>query len=347
MSRRSIGDYILRGFMSRDKASVTAVIQDAEAALAKRTKDQDDHDEPDGDEGGGDKHTIVNIHNHHEGDDDDKDKAPVGDSGKLGARVARLEKDVQKRFTSLDKKLDRVLDSITGKDGDLPPWLAKKGDDDKGDDDKGDDDKGDDDKGDDDKKDTDDDLPTGHVTGAQESQDPPGVEAELMEADPALKTGPSKMGDSAYLGRLSTAFKNLVQETRARAEILAPGIKFPTMDAAQGPKVAGELLCGIRRAALAKAIKDQRTGPVIGNYLTADGIKSMSCDAVRYAFMDASDKVRGFNNASGRPSEATYSSDGDPRAFRDAQSEKIRQINARNHEFWAKHGGLGPQGSVH
>jgi hypothetical protein len=341
MSRRSIGDYILRGFMSRDKASVTAVIQDAEAALAKRTKDQDDHDEPDGDEGGGDKHTIVNIHNHHEGDDDDKDKAPVGDSGKLGARVARLEKG----FTSMDKKLDRVLDSITGKgkDDGLPPWLAKKGDDDKGDDDKGDDDKGDDD----DKKDTDDDLPTGHTEGAQVAQDPPGVEAELMEADPALKTGPSKMGDSAYRGRLSTAFKNLIQETRARAEILAPGIKFPTMDAAQGPKVASEMICGIRRAALTKAITDQRTGPVIAGYLTAGGIKAMSCDAVRYAFMDASDKVRAHNNATGRPSEATYSADGDPRAFRDAQSEKIRQINARNREFWTKHGGLGPQGSVH
>ena len=57
--------------------------------------------------------------------------------------------------------------------------------------------------------------------------------------------------------------------------------------------------------------------------------------------------MRAHNNATGRPSEATYSADGDPRAFRDAQSEKIRQINARNREFWTKHGGLGPQGSVH
>ena len=334
MSKRTLRDYISQAFLARDKATVAQIMKDAEEL------EKTEHAEPDGDEGPG--NTTI-IHHHHGGDA----AAATGDAA-LEGRVGKLEKSLD----SIGKKLDRVLDGLTGKDGELPPWLAKKGDDDKDDDDKGDDksdddDKGDDDKGDDDKDETKDDLPTGNTEGAQVAEAPSGVEAELMEADPALKTGPSKMGDAAYRGRLSTTFKTFMQETRARAEILAPGMKIATVDAAAGPKATTIAVCNLRRAALSKALTDARTAPVVGGYFTADSLKTMSCDAVRLAFLDASDRVRQHNNATGRPSEAVYASDGDPRAFRDQQIAVIKSINARNREFWAKHGGLGPQGSIH
>jgi len=339
MSKRTLRDYISQAFLARDKATVAQIMKDAEEL------EKTEHAEPDGDEGPG--NTTI-IHHHHGGDA----ATATGDAA-LTDRVGKLEKSMD----SIGKKLDRVLDGLTGKDGELPPWLAKKGDDDK--DDSGDDDKGDDDDkkenpfakkdddGDGDEKKTDDDLPTGRTEGAQVAEAPSGVEGELMEADPALKTGPSKMGDAAYRGRLAAGFKNFMQETRARAEILAPGMKVATIDAAQGPKAATIAVCNLRRNALAKALTDARTGPLVGGYITADSIKTMSCDAVRLAFLDASDRVRQHNNASGRPSEAVYASDGDPRAFRDQQIGIIRSINKRNQEFWAKHGGLGPQGSIH
>ena len=310
MSRRTIRDYIASAFIARDKATVDAIIKDAEKAGV----DPDDHAEPDGDEGD----THVHLHLTKNGD------ARVGDNTDPDAdpSVAAKLKNLDARINGIDAKLTKITDAITrsAKDGDLPPWLKKDGDDDKNGD-------GDGDK-------TEDAGELGGEEGAQTAQKLTSAEPDLMEADPALSTGPSKMGDAAYVDRVGKALAKLVKDTRSRAEILVPGIKFATIDAA--PKEAtAKLLCDIRRHALTKASTTDAGKRLLGRY-TADAIKGLSCEAVRLAFLDASDRARDANNGQGRSGAGYSVVTVDKVAFRQGQSAILRTINERNRAHWEK-----------
>jgi len=319
MSRRTIGDYVLRGFLSRDKATAHAVIEEAEADKDLRlTKDADEdqpHHEPDGDEGGGDKHTIVNIHNHHEnGDDADKN----GDDDWRKSNDAAIKE--------LRDGMKAIVDMMTSRstDGDLPPWL-KKGD-------------GDDKDGDDDTKDAEVPNPANAGEEAQTGTPPASIEPDLMEADPALKMGPTMMGDSTRQSRINQAISKLIRDTKARAEVLSPGIKIGVLDGALGDdrlKQAGQRICNTRRQALTAACGTPRGMQAVGRH-TKDAIAAMSCDAVKMLFVDASDRIRAMNNAQNLPSPQF----GDNRraANSDLRS-RIEAINKRNAEQWSAWGG--------
>ena len=323
MSKRTIGDYVLRGFLSRDKATVHAVIEEAEAdkalLLTKDNDEDDPHHEPDGDEGGGDKHTIVNIHNHHENGDDKKNGN--GDDDWKTSNDARLK--------TIEDGMKAIVDMMTSRsaDGDLPPWL-KKGD-------GGDDDK---EEGEGEAKDADVPNPASAGEGAQTGSPPPSVEPDLMEADPALKMGPSMMGDSTRQARVNQAMNKLIRDTKGRAEVLSPGIKIGVLDGALGDdrlKQAGQRICNIRRQALTAACGTPRGMQAVGRH-TKDAIASMSCDAVKMLFVDASDRMRQMNNAQNLPSPQF----GDNR--RAANSDlrtRIEAINKRNAEQWTAWGG--------
>jgi hypothetical protein len=309
MSKRTLRDYINSAFLARDKASATAIADAAEEELPE-------HGEPDGDEG---KQAIV-IHNHHnEGgngtdDADDPDKKDDDDDWK---------KKTEDTLKELRDGLAKITDMLTHRDADNP--FAKK-----------------DDKDDDDKDDKDDvkdqDLNTGEqaATGTL----PPSAEPDLMEADPALKTGPSMMGDATYTARINSAMNNLIRDTKARAEVLNPGMKIGVLDGALGENrmtQAGQRICDIRRSALVAAAGNERGMTAVGRH-TQDAIKTMSCDAVRMLFIDASDRMRQMNNAANRPSPMF----GDMRrASNDSMKAKIEAINTRNAEFWAANGGVG------
>lgn len=303
MAARTIRDWIAAGFLARDKASVDAIIKDAE-----KDGDEDaDHKEPDGDEGD----THVHLHLSKNGD------AKTGDTA-----VDAALKAMDTRITGIADQVSKITDAIAkASDGDLPPWLKKDGD---GDDDSD----GDDDK----KEDTNDAGELPGEEGAQTAQALPSAEPDLMEADPALHTGPSKMGDAAYNAALSKALAKLVKDTRARAEILSPGFKFATIDSAPKADTA-KRLCGMRREALTRASTTDAGKQLLGRY-TGDAIKALPCAMVRLVFLDTSDRAREINNAQGR-SVGTN----DVRSFRQGQSAKLKSINERNAEFWAKQSG--------
>lgn len=316
MSRRTLADYIRDAFLARDKATVAEIIRDAEEAA--------EHAEPDGDEG---KQAIV-IHNHHNtGDDDDDDDKKTDD----------WKKSVDAGMKEIRAAIKKISDAMGSRDADNP--FAKK-DDDEGDGDGDDEEKSDDDgeekKDEDETKDEELTMGEGALTGS-----PPGsAEPDLMEADPSLKTGKSMMGDSAYASRVNTAMNNVIRDTRARAEILAPGIKIGVLDGAMGPdrmKQAGARLCATRRQALTAAVKTERGMVAVGRH-TSDAIAGMSCDAVRMLFIDASDRMRAINNSVNMPSPQFGIT---RRAVNDSLKNRIETINKRNADFWAANGGVG------
>jgi hypothetical protein len=314
-------DLIHRAFFAEDKAALAAIIKDAEKE--KKNGDDDDHDEPDGDEG-------HHIHLHL-GDKTKDDQDPD-----VQSRLKNLEDG----FKSIDSKVSRVLDHLA-KDGELPEALKKhqfgKKEDDDGD---GDGDNGDGDG--DEKKDETEDAPAGNEE-ALTASDPGGVAgAELMEADPALKTGQSMMGDKKMVGRWNTALGNYVRDTAARAEVLSPGIKITKNLDAGGVanlKAIGTGVCDLRRASLGKALTSDQGRQAVGRYITVAGIKKMSCDAVRIAFLQASDAMRQMNNDVGKAAPGSSFTGEDPRAYRDRQTQTLAGINKANREFWAKQTG--------
>jgi hypothetical protein len=312
MSKRTLRDYIYQGFFARDKASVAAIADAAE-------EDPPADGEPDGDEG---KHASnVHVHIEHKSGENGTGDA---DGDKDEERFKKIEDTVK----ALDAKITKVLDAVT---------KARTGDAEGDDDDKGDD------KGDDDDKKGDETTDAEGETGAQTASAPPSAEPDLMEADPALKTGKSQMGDAAFGARVNQAMLALVRDTKARAEVLAPGIGIGVLDGAPGEQnrmtVAGTRICSLRRNALTKAAASEKGKQAMGRY-TADHVKAMSCDAVRMLFLDASDRMREINNATNVPSPnfGTAGQPG-PGAYRAAQAQRLAGINKANKDFWAKQNG--------
>ena len=306
-------DYINRAFFAKDKATRDAIVADAQAELEK---------EPDGDEGEGSK--TVNVHVH--GGSSDSSNA-------LNGRVEKLEDGLR----ALDSKISKVLDAVSKRtkdeDGDDGKDKDKEDEDKKTDDAEGDKDEDDDDKKDDTK---DEELDMGE--NAQTGSPPPSAEPDLMEADPSLKTGPSMMGDATYKVRVNQAMQHLVRDTKARAEILSPGIKVGVLDGAAGAdrmKQAGGRICDIRRQALVSAAGNERGMVAVGRH-TKDAITTMSCDAVRMLFIDASNRMREMNNAASMPSPqfGEYR-----RTVNNDLRSRIEDINKRNAEFWKTQGG--------
>ena len=314
MSKRSLRDLLTSvghaAFFAKDKLTIDKLIKDAEEEAGG--EDPTAHAEPDGDEG---KHASnVHVHIEHKGSAADT---------------------VDARLTKLEDSIARISDMLTtrasSKDAD-----GDKDDDKKDDDKKTDDDDGDKDDDDDKKKDETKDVDAGE--GAQTGIAPPSAEPDLMEADPALKMGPSMMGDSTYKSRINQAMNSLIRDTKGRAEVLSPGIKIGVLDGALGDdrmKQAGQRICDIRRQALTAAAGNERGMVAVGRH-TADAIKTMSCDAVRMLFIDASDRMRQMNNAQNMPSPQF--GDMRRRANGDLRS-RIEDINKRNAEYWAAKGG--------
>lgn len=306
MSRRSLRDYIHDAFFARDKATLAQIVRDAEEDVPPWAKKEDNggdngngngngngkHAEPDGDEG---DHHASNVHVHIEhGKGDD-----TGDSGKLVDRVTKLEDGFDKVAKSVDR-MAKVLDAMgrandEGTGTPVPP--SKEGED-------------------------------GDLT----MTDPPGVDAELMEADPVPEQERMRMGDAAYTARRATGIAALLKDTVARAEVLVPGVKMPTWDSADGTQLSKQL-CGLRRSVLVQVASSETGAAVLGNY--AATVKTMSCDAVRFLFRDASDKRRALNNQRNQPSPMFGDHAANLRGYRNQQQAIIADINKRNNEYWA------------
>jgi hypothetical protein len=314
MSRRTLADFIRQGFFARDKATCDKIIRDAEEEAERAAEDDDDHKEPDGDEG------DIHVHVHRDGKSKDNDETQEEEN----KRLDRLEDG----FSKLSKAITRIGDAVaklTG-DGELPEALKKyqfgKKNGENGDE-------------------TEDAPPEGapspdKESGAQSAEALTAAEPDLMEADPALRTGKSMMGDAAYVEKVREATVKLLQDTAARAAVLAPGLKMPTLDAAVRGTATQDALCAFRRRALAQAMGSDLGRVAVGAGVSLDGL---SCEGVRTLFRDASERMREINNARGHVVTASALVPADVRTHRTAMQQRLAGINKANVEFWNRQTG--------
>lgn len=154
-------------------------------------------------------------------------------------------------------------------------------------------------------------------TGDEDETDPEDMTADtliLAETAAKIDTGKSYTGDS-------------VKDTISRSEILAPGFKVQTTDAANS---YGKLV-KTRQKVLDTALKNDSTKDCVIPFLQGKTLDSMTVREINTAFIAASELAKAKNNSAGtRTSTATYDFGSAPKSVAD-----INKINA---EFWAKRG---------
>jgi len=119
-------------------------------------------------------------------------------------------------------------------------------------------------------------------------------EGALDEIPEEFKEEAKKAKDSAYL-------MDSFQDTVAKAEILVPGIRIPTVDRASKPGDSYKRICGFRRQALDLAYVQPATRAFLEDALQGKELdtKNMTCDAVRTLFNTAAASKAAANNAGG------------------------------------------------
>lgn len=134
------------------------------------------------------------------------------------------------------------------------------------------------------------------------------------DPDPENKPEPKSTKDSA-------AFKDEFQDAKARAEILAPGVKLPTYDSKAEGKKTADSLCVLRRRALRAGLENSN-GELVRAIVGDSDVSKMSCAAAKMAFHASSELVKQKN---ARPSNQTNDSKVEPK-------KDLNQIHA---DFWA------------
>lgn len=145
-------------------------------------------------------------------------------------------------------------------------------------------------------------------------------DGDLTKAEPAKKL--DNNGVTNYTG-------DSLQEVRSRAEIIAPGIKLPTLDASA--KDVGQVANNVKRQALktAYATADgvKNIGPFVGGAnVNLDALPAHTIDA---AFIGASELIKQQNNAKGVRTGVTTKDFG-------RSAPTPADINARNRAYWNK-----------
>lgn len=133
--------------------------------------------------------------------------------------------------------------------------------------------------------------------------------------------------------RDSAAFVVMVRDTISRAEILAPGIRLPTIDGKVSRKQTLDRMCALRRRAFEAAMDDAENGEIVRPLLAGRSLKTTTCDAMEPLFHAASELVKRANGNVGVIARVHdhKSTDG---------PVSIADVNKRNREFWTAKGGL-------
>lgn len=156
-----------------------------------------------------------------------------------------------------------------------------------------------------------------------------GKRVEALEAGRAPTadeepSGGGEGGDELQPTGDSGALRDLFQDARSRAEILAPGVQLPTFDSKTPMKRTSDAICGLRRRALRGALSNDNA-EIVRRVLAGADVEKMTCDAAAVAFNAASELVR-FRNTSPRSS------------FQPTADAKPRlDINERHAKFWSNH----------
>lgn len=260
-----IKDLLLRAYKAKDEKTIDAIAD--EAAKEKP--------ELAGGAGASEHHVHVHL-NGKETEDDEE--AELAEGGSVEERLARLE---------------ALLEALVDQNGNGD----KKPKDNKGKDTKGKDNKGKDTK--DEKEDEDDDEEEKERKRKKKeeeekakTEDDATVTALGLEAPPGTEDRAMKARDSSYL-------EDAWRQHIAYAEIIVPGARMPTFDAAARPAVTLTKLCGARTALLEHAYTHDKVRAIIdeinGNRML--DFKRMTCDAARTMIAAVASQVGKMNNA--------------------------------------------------
>jgi hypothetical protein len=115
---------------------------------------------------------------------------------------------------------------------------------------------------------------------------------ETMDSDEEVE----KKDDEKKSTSDSASFRDEFQDAKARAEILAPGVKLPTFDAKSDSKKTADSLCVLRRRALRASLENGNADTV--RIITGDAdVSKMDCAAAKMAFHAASELVKQKNKS--------------------------------------------------
>lgn len=165
-------------------------------------------------------------------------------------------------------------------------------------------------------------LEAGGGAGATEDDDD-GIDG--LTEDDGEEVGGAAAGSAQKTGD-SAAVRELFQEARARAEILAPGVNLPTFDAKSSLKKTTDSLCVLRRRALRAALATPNAD-LVKSVLGGADVKAMTCDSAAVAFNAAAELVKSRNSHAGQHRQATNDS---------AKPGTFDDINERNRAFWKR-----------
>lgn len=100
----------------------------------------------------------------------------------------------------------------------------------------------------------------------------------------------------------SALLEDQFNAVKSAAEIIAPGVQFPTFDRAADPrKTVKDCICALRQRALVQGLGDSATAGFIstvnGKAIDADGIKALKCADARVLFNSVAALKKQHNSA--------------------------------------------------
>lgn len=153
---------------------------------------------------------------------------------------------------------------------------------------------------------------------------------EPTDPDEEDKEAKAKTKDSAAL---ETTFKAVC----AQAEVLVPGITFPTFDATTKRKATVDTLCGLRRRAL-DLVAGTRDGLDVlsvangGKVIDSEGLKTLDCAATATLFKAAAGTKALLNNRSATSNRAAARDDDTQSNGKPKAPTNLAELNAFNRQ---------------
>lgn len=146
-------------------------------------------------------------------------------------------------------------------------------------------------------------------------------DAPADEDDPDADPDTNDAGPEDRRTYDSATFRDEFQDAKARAEILAPGVKLPTFDSKAEGKKTADSLCVLRRRALRAGLENSN-GDLVRAIVGDSDISKMSCAAAKMAFHASSELVKQKNARL-------------PAHTKDAVTEQKKDLNQIHADFWA------------
>lgn len=159
------------------------------------------------------------------------------------------------------------------------------------------------------------------------------IEAKGAAPAPKVKAA---VADAAAPGVTVEAAAVEMREARSRAEILHPGVKLPTLDAAASPKATMDAACALRRKTLLLASESDRAGPIVQAILGTRALDGMPCADAKQVFDTAALLMAEKNRMAGIATIGHGVQDKGIDTATAIPSRSNRDTNIANKARWAK-----------